>query len=73
MYTLCLIIDKRIIEFKFSEVLFSAQSPFQKIQIVDTPDFGRFLILDAIPNLAESDTIQYTHFLMNLPTESYKV
>jgi len=73
MYVICSIIDNRIVEYKFSEVLFSANSPFQQIQIVDTPDFGRFLILDEMANLAESDTINYTHSLMNLPKESYKV
>jgi len=40
---------------------------------VDTIDFGRFLILDEMANLAESDTVQYTHALMNLPHEDYKV
>ena len=42
-------------------------------QIVDTVDFGRFLILDEMANLAESDTVLYTHTLMNLPHEDYKV
>jgi hypothetical protein len=40
---------------------------------VDTIDFGKFLILDEMANLAESDTVQYTHALMNLPHENYKV
>ncbi len=62
-----------MVEYKFSDVLFSARSPYQQIQIVDTPDFGRFLILDEMANLAESDTVNYTHSLMNIPTESYKV
>jgi hypothetical protein len=43
------------------------------LQIVDTIDFGRFLILDEMANLAESDTVLYTHNLMNLPHENYKV
>ncbi len=40
---------------------------------MDTIDFGKFLILDEMANLAESDTVQYTHALMNLPHENYKV
>ena len=40
---------------------------------MDTVDFGRFLILDEMANLAESDTVLYTHTLMNLPHEDYKV
>ena len=34
---------------------------------MDTVDFGRLLILDQVPNLAESDTDVYTRTLMNLP------
>ena len=30
-------------------------------------DFGKLLVLDGYANLAESDTVQYTHTLMNLP------
>ena len=30
-------------------------------------DFGKLLVLDGYANLAESDTVQYTHSLMNLP------
>ena len=40
---------------------------------MDTIDFGRFLILDEMANLAEGDTVLYTHALMNLPHEDYKV
>ena len=40
---------------------------------MDTIDFGKFLILDEMANLAENDTVQYTHKLMNLPHEDYKV
>ena len=35
--------------------------------ILNTMDFGNLLVLDGYANLAESDTVQYTHFLMNLP------
>ena len=31
------------------------------------------LILDGFANIAESDTKDYTHTLMNLPQENYKV
>lgn len=64
--------DNRIVEYNYKEVLFSDRSPYQQIQIVDTIDFGRFLLLDEMANLAEGDTVQYTHSLMNLPHENYK-
>ena len=35
--------------------------------ILNTMDFGNLLVLDGYANLAESDTVQYTHSLMNLP------
>ena len=35
--------------------------------ILNTMDFGKLLVLDGYANLAESDTVQYTHTLMNLP------
>jgi spermidine synthase len=68
-----LLSDDRIVEYGYKEVLFSQQSPFQLIEIVDTVDFGRLLLLDGLTNLAELDTEAYTHTLMNLPHEDYKV
>nr|ACO14894.1 Spermine synthase [Caligus clemensi] len=59
--------DHRILEYPIKEVLFSQRSPFQHVQIVDTNDFGKLLILDDMPNLAENDTKTYTHNLMALP------
>jgi spermidine synthase len=53
--------------------LFSKKSDFQLVQVVDTLDYGPMLILDGFANLAESDTVEYTHSLMNLPAENYAV
>ena len=65
--------DDRLIEYGFEKVLFSKHSDFQHIQIVETIDFGRLLILDDQTNLAENDTVASTHTLMNIPAENYKV
>ena len=70
---LILISDNRILEYKFDTVLFNKQSEFQQIQIVETQDFGRLLILNEYANLAENDRVEYTHTLMNLPHENYSV
>lgn len=64
--------DNRITEYGFNKVLVSTQSDFQLVQIIETRDYGNLLILDGMANLAESDTVTYTHALMNLPTENYK-
>merc|ERR1712226_301841 len=61
--------DDRLLEYGYDGALCSVQSPFQKIQIVDTNDHGRLLILDGMTNLAEGDTEAYTHTLMKLPHE----
>jgi len=63
--------DNRILEYNFDKVLISKQSDFQFIQIVETKDFGRILILDDMVSLAEKDTVEYTHTLMNFPNENY--
>ena len=63
--------DNRLLEYNFSKVLFSRQSNFQHVLIVETPDFGRLLCLDYNANLAESDTRAYTHAIMNLPHEDF--
>ena len=72
-FNLFCFLDNRILEYNFDEVLFSKQSDFQMIQIVETKDFGRILILDEMVNLAEKDKVEYTHTLMNLPNENYGV
>ena len=60
-------------KYNFDEVLFSKQSEFQFIQIVETKDFGRTLILNEMVNLAANDKVEYTHTMMNLPNEDYGV
>ena len=42
----------------------------QRVQIVDSVDHGRMLVLDGFVNIAESDTSAYTHKLMGLPEVS---
>jgi hypothetical protein len=51
----------------YREVLYDSHSKMQHIQIVDTVDQGRMMLLDGLVNLAESDTVAYTHVLMGLP------
>lgn len=64
--------DDRVVEYSVTKVLHDAVSKMnQHIQIVETVDQGRMLILDGFVNLAESDKIPYTHKLMALPEVFY--
>ena len=64
-------LDDRLIEYGYKSVLYEATSKYQHIQIVDTVDHGKMLILDGLVNLAESDRKSYTHKLMGLPMVNY--
>jgi len=62
----CIIIldaDERILEYDVDYVVVDHQSPFQRIQILHTINYGNLLVLDELQNLAESDLI-YTETLM---------
>ena len=61
-----LVSDDRIIEYGIKEVVLDVKSLFQHVQINQTIDHGKMLILDGAVNLAESDTVAYTHQLMDL-------
>ena len=63
--------DDRLVEYGFKEVLFDQTSPYQRVQIVKTVDHGNMLILDGAVNLAENDTVPYTHALMNIPQDEH--
>ncbi len=56
-----------MVEYPFTKMVFQQQSAFQLVQITESVDHGRMLLLDGLVNLAESDTQAYTHMLMGLP------
>ena len=47
--------------------LFSATSEFQRIDIFESPDFGRFLILDGCMMLTEKDEFIYHEMIAHVP------
>ena len=60
--------DDRLVEYGLRwPLLLERRSRFQLIQIGETEDHGRVLILDGLVNLAESDTEAYTNAIMGLP------
>lgn len=49
------------------ELLYSAQSPFQKIDIYRTSSLGRMLMLDGVIQLTEFDEFAYQEMLAHVP------
>ena len=66
-YSICFIIDGRWCDYKIDGIVYDVRSKHQHVMILKTMDFGKLLVLDGFANLAESDTVHYTHSLMNLP------
>lgn len=61
--------DDRIVEYGVQCSVFDQKSLYQRVQIFSTIDHGNVLILDGAVNLAEKDTVSYTHTLMNIPQD----
>ena len=59
-------LDDRFCQYNIKEVLYDVRSQYQHILICDTVDTGRLLVLDGLANLAETDTICYTHSLLDM-------
>lgn len=47
--------------------LFTAQSEFQRIDVFESPDFGRFLTLDGYMMLTEKDEFIYHEMIVHVP------
>src|SRR3989338_6157795 len=56
---------------KIKEVLHSGKTPFQKIQIVDTEQFGKALILDGVVQTTEKDEFIYHEMTTHVPLFSH--
>jgi len=52
-------------------VLHSSQSSFQRIEVVESLDFGRMLVLDGVINLTERDEFVYHEMLVHVPLFSH--
>lgn len=52
---------------KIKEQLLSAQSEFQKIDVFDSPEFGRFFTLDGLIMLTEKDEFIYHDMIVHVP------
>ncbi|CAL8106187.1 unnamed protein product, partial [Orchesella dallaii] len=63
--------DGRLVEYDVDKLIYDERSPFQRVQIMHSKTFGNMLVLDGLPNLAESDLV-YTESIMCRGTEDYK-
>lgn len=50
-----------------TELLYSAQSPYQKIEIYETEKVGKLLLLDGIVQLTEYDEFAYQEMMTHVP------
>lgn len=57
--------DNSEMEIEVTETLYQTSSKFQEILIVDTPKFGKCLIIDGVLQSAESDHALYDHALLS--------
>lgn len=53
--------------FEVNKVLFSQQSPFQKIDILDTDTFGKVLLIDNLVMFTEKDEFVYHEMIAHVP------
>ena len=47
--------------------LYSGQSEFQQIEVFESPEFGRFLVLDGYIMLTEKDEFIYHEMIVHVP------
>lgn len=59
--------DNVKLSIKVDKQLFSAQSEFQRIDVFDSPEFGRFLTLDGYMMLTEKDEFIYHEMIVHVP------
>ncbi|GAB4330523.1 MAG: polyamine aminopropyltransferase [Calditrichia bacterium] len=58
---------KAALQMEVSRTLFRGQSPFQKIDVVETPGFGRVLLIDDLVMLTEKDEFVYHEMIAHVP------
>jgi len=58
--------DTRGLSFEISQILQEESSPFQQMTIVETPDFGRMMLLDGVIMVTEKDEFVYHEMLTHV-------
>lgn len=58
--------------YKVKEIVSTRQSPFQQINIIDTYDFGRCLVLDGVMQTTEIDGYIYNEMISHIPAVTHE-
>ena len=59
--------DDVCFSFRVTEQVFTGRSEFQQVEIFDTPEFGRVLVLDGIIMCTEKDEFIYHDMIVHVP------
>ena len=54
------------VSYEIKKLIYEKQSPFQNIKIVESPQFGKMLLLDDIVQVTERDEFVYHEMLVNI-------
>ena len=55
------------IHYEYTEKLFSGQSDFQKVEVYDTPEYGKMLWNDDLVMVSERDEFVYHDMITHIP------
>ncbi|NPB07230.1 MAG: polyamine aminopropyltransferase [Aquificae bacterium] len=54
-----------------SKILYQGKSPYQEIQVIESPEFGRMLVLDGVVQLDEKYEFMYHEYLAHVPLHAH--
>jgi len=60
------------ITFKVNKTLYSGRSKYQRIDILETPEFGRVMLLDGLVMLTQKDEFVYHEMITQIPLFTHK-
>jgi spermidine synthase len=55
------------LSYRVSKTIFSAVSPYQNIDVIENPQYGRMLLLDGIVMFAEASEFHYSEMISHVP------
>lgn len=60
------------ITFKVDKTLYSGRSKYQRIDIIETPEYGKVMLLDGLIMLTEADEFVYHEMITQIPLFTHK-
>ncbi|SEG03916.1 spermidine synthase [Caloramator fervidus] len=64
--------DSLKVSYKIKDILYSAKSKYQEVQIVDSVDFGKMLLIDGVVQTTEKDGFIYNEMIAHVPLSMHK-